>query len=182
MKHLLETTEYAPYYSTYVDLVPEGNMIDILTQQIDETSVILKDVTDQQAHFRYGVGKWSIKEVIGHIADTERIMGYRLLSIARGETAELPGYNDNEYVENAMFNERSLKDLLENLKVIRQSTIQLIKSLPKEAYLRKGKANGSEVTVRALIFIIAGHELHHRNLIKVRYMGSREFLGNMEKY
>lgn len=178
MKKLLESNEYAPYYSTYVNLVPEGGIIEILTKQIEETSAVLKDLTDHQAHFSYGDGKWSIKEAIGHVVDTERIMAYRLLSFARGETAELPGYDDNEYVKNAQFNEQPLQGLLQNLTIVRQSTIQLIKSLPSEAYLRRGNANGSVVTVRALMYIIAGHELHHRNIIKDRYMGSEVYPKN----
>jgi uncharacterized damage-inducible protein DinB len=175
MNQLLESNEYAPYYSTYVNLVPEGDILDILTQQMEETSAYLIDLTEQQAHFSYGDGKWTIKEVIGHVADTERIMAYRLLSFARGETAELPGYDDNQYVFNAQFNDQSVQQLIQNLMMVRQSTIHLIKSLPSEAYLRRGKANGSEVTVRALIHIITGHELHHRNIIKQRYMGSKAF-------
>ncbi|SHS10328.1 metal-dependent hydrolase [Mycobacteroides abscessus subsp. abscessus] len=175
MKQMLKSTEYAPYYSRYVDLVPEGDLTSILLQQMKETVDILKGLTEQQAHFSYGVGKWSIKEVIGHITDTERIMGYRLLSFARGEKAELPGYDDNEYVRNAYFNSLFLQDLLENFEITRESTLQLIKSLPKEAYIRRGKANGSDVSVRALVCIIAGHELHHRKLIKERYIGSKEF-------
>ncbi len=175
MKQQLNSTEYAPYYSNYVDLVPEGDLTNILLQQMKETVDILKGLTEQQSHFSYGVGKWSIKEVIGHIADTERIMGYRLLSFARGEKAELPGYDDNEYVRNAYFNSLALQDHLDNFEITRESTLQLIKNLPKEAYLRRGKANGSEVSVRAIVCIIAGHELHHRKLIKERYIGSKEF-------
>jgi uncharacterized damage-inducible protein DinB len=175
MAKLLESTEYAPYYSTYVNMVPEGDILDVLTQQMEETSAYLIDLTEQQACFSYGDGKWTIKEVIGHVADTERIMAYRLLSFARGETAELPGYDDNNYVKNAQFNEQSVQQLLQNLIMVRQSTIHLIKSLPSEACLRRGKANGSEVTVRALMYIIAGHELHHRNMIKQCYLGSKAF-------
>jgi len=175
MKQKLNSTEYASYYSKYVDLVPEGDLTSILLQQMNETVDILKGLTEQQAHFSYGVGKWSIKEVIGHITDTERIMGYRLLSFARGEKAELPGYDDNEYVRNAYFNSLFLQDLLENFEITRESTLQLIKSLPKEAYIRRGKANGSEVSVRAIVCIIAGHELHHRKLIEECYIGSKEF-------
>lgn len=172
---MLESTEYAAYYSKYIDLVPEGDIMTILMEQMDETSEFLKDLTEQQAHFSYREGKWSIKEVIGHIGDTERIMGYRLLSFARGEKAELPGYDDNKYVKNASFNSQSLRDLLENLKIIRKSTLQLIKSFPSDAFLRRGNANGSEVSVRALIYIIAGHELHHRKLISDRYLSSETY-------
>lgn len=172
MYKLLEKNEYAPYYSTYVELVSDGDFIQTLVQQMEETIALLKDISDHQAHFRYAPEKWSLKEVIGHIADTERIMSFRLVSIARGETVALPGYNDNEYVQNASFNKQSVEDLLQNLYIVRQSTIHLIKSLSSEDLLRRGTANNSEVTVRALIAIIAGHELHHRNIIRERYFSS----------
>ncbi|AXK19392.1 MULTISPECIES: DinB family protein [Bacillus] len=169
------TNEYNPYYSTYIKLVPGGDIIHILEQQMKETNLLLKDISDSEGHFRYAPNKWSIKEVIGHIADTERIMAYRLLSIARGETAELPGYNDDMYVLRAAFDKQSMQDLLTNLTVVRQSTVHLLKSLDKDAWLQRGIANNSEVTVRALANIIAGHELHHRQIIKVRYFGANAF-------
>ncbi|MBJ7944837.1 DinB family protein [Bacillus cereus group sp. N24] len=169
------TNEYNPYYSTYIKLVPDGDIIHILEQQMKETNLLLKDISDSEGHFRYAPNKWSIKEVIGHIADTERIMAYRLLSIARGETAELPGYNDDMYVLRAAFDKQSMQDLLTNLTVVRQSTVHLLKSLDKDAWLQRGIANNSEVTVRALANIIAGHELHHRQVIKVRYFGANAF-------
>ncbi|HDR7952100.1 TPA: DinB family protein [Bacillus toyonensis] len=169
------TNEYNPYYSTYIKLVPDGDIIHILEQQMKETNLLLKDISDSEGHFRYAPNKWSIKEVIGHIADTERIMAYRLLSIARGETAELPGYNDDMYVLRAAFDKQAMQDLLTNLTVVRQSTVHLLKSLDKDAWLQRGIANNSEVTVRALANIIAGHELHHRQIIKVRYFGANAF-------
>ncbi|EOP25865.1 MULTISPECIES: DinB family protein [Bacillus cereus group] len=169
------TNEYNPYYSTYIKLVPDGDIIHILEQQMKETNLLLKDISDSEGHFRYAPNKWSIKEVIGHIADTERIMAYRLLSIARGETAELPGYNDDMYVLRAAFDKQSMQDLLTNLTVVRQSTVYLLKSLDKDAWLQRGIANNSEVTVRALANIIAGHELHHQQIIKVRYFGANAF-------
>ncbi|MGY1462634.1 DinB family protein [Bacillus toyonensis] len=164
-----DANEYNPYYSTYINLIPNGDIIRILEQQMKETNLLLKDIPDSEGHFRYAPNKWSIKEVIGHIVDTERIMAYRLLSIARGETAELPGYNDDMYVL------RTAQDLLENLTVVRQSTVHLLKSLDKEAWLQRGIANNSEVTVLALANIIAGHELHHRQIIKERYLGSNAY-------
>ncbi|PHB52036.1 DinB family protein [Bacillus toyonensis] len=164
-----DANEYNPYYSTYINLIPNGDIIRILEQQMKETNLLLKDIPDSEGHFRYAPNKWSIKEVIGYIVDTERIMAYRLLSIARGETAELPGYNDDMYVL------RAAQDLLENLTVVRQSTVHLLKSLDKEAWLQRGIANNSEVTVLALANIIAGHELHHRQIIKERYLGSNAY-------
>ncbi|MFC0270751.1 DinB family protein [Metabacillus herbersteinensis] len=170
-----EKNEYASYYQTYVNLVPEGELTIILSQQVEETLSLVKDISDAQALFKYASEKWSIKEVVGHIADTERIMGYRLLAIARGETVSLPGYNDNQYVTNALFDKQSINDLLQNLVVVRQSTLHLIKNLTDEALVRRGLANNSEVTVRALATIIAGHELHHRQIIKDRYIGAKEY-------
>lgn len=164
------TNEYAPYYEPYLKLVPDGDILDILTLEEKETVAMLKDLTNEQAEFRYDSGKWSIKEVIGHLVDTERIMGYRLLSIARGETAPIPGFDERAYVEQALFDQMALEELLNQFSISRQSTVLLLKSLHKEAWLRRGKANGFEVTPRAIAFIIAGHERHHRQVIKERYL------------
>lgn len=173
-----EASEYAAYYANYVNLVPSGDIIDQLNEQITVTIAALKDLTESQAEFRYGPEKWSIKEVVGHMADTERIMAYRLLSIARGETVSLPGYDDNQYVRNAAFNQLSLQDLLENLTIVRQATISLLSSLDISAWGRIGNANGSNVSVRAIATIIAGHELHHRNILHERYFMSSDFPSN----
>ena len=162
--------EYADYYASYVKLVPEGNMAEILEKQMKETVMMLSSLTDHKSEHRYAPGKWSIKEVIGHITDTERIMSYRLLCIARGETVSLPGYDENKYVEEANFDNLTLKELLDHFACVRQSTIHLLKSLSEEALLRKGTANNTEVSARALLTIIAGHELHHRNIIQKRYL------------
>lgn len=175
MRNLLKENEYAPFYSNYVELVSDGNLIEILAHQVEETVNLLQGISDDQAHFRYAPDKWNIKEVIGHMADTERIMGYRLLSIARGETVNLPGFNENEYVQNAAFDKQSVKDLIENLYGVRQSTIHLVKSLTSEDWLRRGIANNSEVSVRALIVIICGHELHHGNIIRARYISNEAY-------
>lgn len=173
---MLATNEYAPYYSTYVKLVNDDeDLLGNFALQMEETIALLQDISDYQAQFRYSPEKWSIKEVIGHMADTERIMSYRLLCIARGETIDLPGFDETEYVQNASFNQQSVEDLLQDLFVVRQSTLHLIKSLTSEDLTRRGTANHSDVTVRALIVIIAGHELHHRNIIRERYIGSEAY-------
>ncbi|MCM3737415.1 DinB family protein [Bacillus cytotoxicus] len=173
-----EANEYNPYYSTYINLLPEGDIGQILEEQIKETNLVLKDISDSEGLFRYAPNKWSVKEVLGHIADTERIMAYRLLSIARGETVDLPGYNDDMYVLRAGFDKQSIQNLLENLTIVRQSTVHLIKSLDAEAWLQRGIANNSEVTVRALAYIIGGYELHHRKIIKERYLRSFTYPSN----
>jgi uncharacterized damage-inducible protein DinB len=162
--------EYAAYYKNYVKLVPAGNIIQILDQQIKDTISLLKGLDEKQSESRYAPGKWSIKEVIGHLTDTERIMSYRLLCIARGETVSLPGFDENAYVEEADFDKQSLEDLLNHFESVRKSTVYLLKSLNDVALTRKGVANQSEVTALALITIITGHELHHRNILKERYL------------
>ncbi|WP_409303113.1 DinB family protein [Peribacillus sp. SCS-155] len=165
-----EQDEFHSYYSTYVAMVPEGDIITILEKQIEETIDLLEDLSDDQALFRYGEDKWSIKEVLGHVTDTERVFSYRLLSIARGETAALPGYDQNAYVEMASFDNQPLVLLVENFRAVRQSTLYLLKSLNEDTWLLRGNANGSDVTVRALAYMIAGHELHHRRILQERYL------------
>lgn len=170
-----EINEYNPYYAAYINLVPEGDIEHILSEQIKETVELLKGLTVEQAHFRYSPDKWTIKEVIGHITDTERIMAYRLLSFARGEKTALPGYDDKSYVQYAAFNRLSVEELLDNLEAVRHSTVHLLKSLEEEAWLRTGNANGSDASVRAIAYIIAGHELHHRKIIQERYLGVENY-------
>lgn len=171
----IKEDEYAPYYLPYVSRVAEGDFIEILTKQAKQTKERLSSLSDTQACFRYAPNKWSIKEVLGHIADTERVMAYRLLSVARGETRDLPGFDENDFITHASFNEQTLEELIENYEAVRKSTIHLINSLSTEAYLRRGSANNYSVTVRALIAIIAGHELHHLAIIEKRYFGSESF-------
>ncbi|WNS76299.1 DinB family protein [Bacillus sp. DTU_2020_1000418_1_SI_GHA_SEK_038] len=173
-----DINEYPAYYSAYVNLVPDGEMIVLLNEQLKATVNAIKGVTEKQAQFQYDSNKWTVKEVIGHLADTERIMAYRILCIARGETSPLPGFDDNLYVQNGSFNQLSMEDLLKNFSIVRQSTIVLLKSLDPDAWLRKGNANGSEITVRAVASIIAGHELHHRNILQERYFMSSEYPSN----
>jgi uncharacterized damage-inducible protein DinB len=167
-----EANEYAPYYKGYVSNVPEGDLLKILDVQLKETMNFLNDLSDDMAEYRYSPEKWTIKEVIGHITDTERIMCYRLLCIARGEQEMLPGYHDEKYVKRGNFNRFSLPELLHHQSLVRQHTILLLSSLDEEALLQRGKANGSELTGCAIGYIIAGHEIHHRRLIRDRYLNT----------
>ncbi|MGR3764144.1 DinB family protein [Rossellomorea sp. NS-SX7] len=167
-----KANEYAPYYMEYVNNVQEGDLLHILDVQLKETMHLLKDLSEEKAQFQYAPGKWTIKEVMGHITDTERIMCYRLLCIGRGEQEMLPGYHDDEYVRRGNFNRLSLSELLHHQSLVRQNTILLLSSMDEEALLRRGKANGSEMTARAIAYIIAGHEIHHRTLLMDRYLSS----------
>lgn len=162
--------EYPAYYGGYINLVPEGNLPDILSKQLKDTTALLSGITETQANYRYADGKWTLKEVIGHITDTERIMSYRLLRISRGDKTPLAGYNDEDYVEEASFHTRSISELMEDFQAVRRSTLSLLRGMPETARNRTGFANKSEISVNALLYIIAGHELHHVKILKERYL------------
>jgi hypothetical protein len=164
--------EYATYYETYISLVPEGAVTDILAEQLEETTEFIAGLSEELANYRYAEGKWTVKEVIGHINDTERIMNYRLLRIARGDQTPLAGYDDEAYVAQASFSTLPFSLLLEDYAAVRRSTLTLLRGLPQEAWSREGVANNSKLTARALAYIIAGHELHHIRVIKERYLQS----------
>jgi hypothetical protein len=164
------TDEYAPYYGRYIDLVPVGNIIETLRQQMADTLTLLASLTEQQALHRYSPGKWSIKEVIGHLIDSERIFAYRALRIARNDQTPLPGFEQDDYVINGGFDERQLIALTREYEHVRGASIDLFEGLNQEAWDRRGKASEVEVSVRAMAWIISGHELHHKEVIRTRYL------------
>lgn len=162
-------TEFVPYFTKYIELVPEGDVLDHLKRQVDETVAVVGGLTERDGDFRYAEGKWSIKEVVGHVCDTERIFVYRALCFARGESAGLPAFDENEYVRRANFSARSLQDLLSDLRTVRAATLSFLSGLDAEALTRRGMANQREYTVRAIAYIMAGHERHHTRIIAERY-------------
>ena len=164
--------EYAAAYGGYVARVPRGDLVRILDRQIRATVTLLKSVPPGQEDHAYAPGKWTIKEVAGHLADVERVMGYRALRIARGDATELAGYDDEAYVAAGCFGGRALADLVGELRTVRRATVSLFAGLPADAWTRRGHANGEPVSVRALACIIAGHELHHRALLRDRYLAA----------
>jgi uncharacterized damage-inducible protein DinB len=161
--------EYAPFYGRYIDLVPAGGIVGILARQVDETVALLDALSENAAEHRYSPGKWSIKEVVGHVADGERVFAYRALRFGRGDAMALPGFDENHYVPAGHFGDRSLRSLLDELVAVRRATVALLDGLPADAWLRRGEASGADVTVRALAYMAAGHELHHRALLEERY-------------
>jgi uncharacterized damage-inducible protein DinB len=162
--------EYAPYFGRYLEQVPDGDVLDSLRRQVDDTEALVGKLGDRDAGFRYANGKWSIKEVIGHVADTERIMVYRALCFARGETAGLPGFDENEYVAHAKFAARRLGDMLAELRLVRAATVAFFAGLDAEELLRRGTANNRAYSVRSVAFIVAGHERHHARILAERYL------------
>ncbi|HEX8920994.1 MAG TPA: DinB family protein [Pyrinomonadaceae bacterium] len=165
-----QTTEYNHYYQKYLSLVPEGDVVATLSRQLEDTLSLLRGLSEEQANSRYAPDKWSVKEVVGHVLDSERIFGYRLLRFARNDQTALPGYEQDDYVRAGNFDKRSLTDLADEFEHVRRANLFLLRSLDDEAWLRRGVANDSEVSVRALAYILAGHETHHKQMIRERYL------------
>jgi uncharacterized damage-inducible protein DinB len=165
-----ESNEYAPYYEKYVSLVPAGSIIETLQSQAADTLALLRGVSEERAASRYEPGKWSVKEVVGHVIDTERIFSYRALRFARNDKTPLPGYEQDDYARAANYDARTLADLADDFERVRAATVSLLRSLDAEAWTRRGLASDNEVSVRALAHIIAGHELHHVNILRERYL------------
>jgi DinB superfamily len=161
--------EYAEYYDQYVRLVPDGEISDILARQLEQTSAYLSDIPEQIGNFRYAPDKWSLKEVIGHINDNERIMAYRLLRIARGDQTPLAGYDQDDLMKGVNFDSYTLTDLIEDYLSVRRATLTLIRGLTDEQASRMGTANDIAISARSLAYIISGHETHHINIIRERY-------------
>lgn len=165
-----EAPEYLPYYGRYIALVPEGDVVSTLESQMKDTRALLVAAPSAVATYRYAPDKWSVNEMLGHIIDSERIFSVRALRFARADASPLPGYEQDDYVRNASFDSYPLAELVAELESVRRSTVLFFRHLTEEAWLRKGVANNAEVTVRALAYIIAGHELHHREILKTRYL------------
>lgn len=165
-----EPGEYAPYYGTYISKVASPDLARALEAQLASTTSLLAGLSEQQAAFRYAPGKWSLREVVGHVADAERIFAYRMLCIARGDTTPLPGFDENSYVPAGEFERRPLASVAAEFGAIRMATLALLQGLSAEALARMGTASGKPVSARALAYIIAGHELHHLGVIRERYL------------
>jgi len=164
-----ETDEIPAHFVGYIGKVTESDPVAVLASQIDVTAALLRGLSDADALKRYAPGKWSVKEIVGHLADTERIMAYRALRIARGDETPLPGFDENAYVPPAKFDGRSLDALIADFRTVRAATLALFKSFDADAWLRRGTASGKPVSVRAIGYMIPGHERHHVEILKTRY-------------
>ena len=165
-----EAHEYAPYYGRYISLLPAGDLLVTLRRQHEETTAMLARVNDANGGTRYEPGKWSIKEVIGHVIDTERIFAYRALRIARGDTTPLPGFEQDDFVRGADFDERAWASLMAELAAVRASSLALLEGLTDEQQRRMGTASGTPMSARAAACIIGGHERHHAAILRERYL------------
>jgi uncharacterized damage-inducible protein DinB len=164
--------EHAPYYGKYVERVPDGDLITQLREQLMDTVGLLRGISVERETFAYAPGKWTVRQVLGHMIDTERVMAYRALAFSRGEQNPQPSFDENAWVDEANFDERTVGDLLEEFQIVRASTIHFAKNLNDEMLTRRGTASGNGITVRALLYIIAGHERHHADILRRQYLQS----------
>jgi uncharacterized damage-inducible protein DinB len=162
-------TEHIPYFGKYISLVPDGPIAETLRAQAAETAALLAAVPAEREEHRYAEGKWSVKEVVGHLADAERVFAYRALRFSRGDETPLAGFDENTYVPAGAFGARTLRSVAEEYRAVREATIRLLEGLEDRAMSRQGVAAGNPVTVRALFWIAAGHERHHVAILRERY-------------
>jgi uncharacterized damage-inducible protein DinB len=161
--------EYASYYEKYISLIPGDDILGTLEAQRLQMAQLLAARSEREGNFRYAADKWTVKEVVGHIADCERIFAYRALRISRGDQTPIEGFEQNDYVRNALFNDRTVADLAQEFDTVRNASLAFFGGLGDSCWQRRGVASKNEVSVRALAYIIAGHELHHRRLLEERY-------------
>jgi len=163
-------TEHDPYYGKYIALVPEKDILVALESQLIDALAVLRSIPEAKAGHRYAAGKWSIREVVGHLIDAERVFAYRALRFGRNDSTDLPGFDENTYVPAGAFDGRTLEDLTSELEHVRRANIAMFRGFPSEAWNRGGKANAAPITVRALAYIIVGHGYHHLKLVRERYL------------
>jgi hypothetical protein len=164
-----EPGEYAPYYERYISLVPGSDILRTLDTQRRQMLLLLSGRDESDGDIHYAPDKWSAKEVLGHVCDTERIFAYRALRIARGDRTPIEGFEQDDYVKNGPFATAPLAEIIEDYIAVRRATLTLLRNLDEAAWMRRGIANKNEVSVRALAYIIAGHELHHRRILEEKY-------------
>lgn len=162
--------EYASSYSGYVERVPDGDVLETLARGPEEMRSLLEPVPPSGETFRYADGKWSVREVVGHVIDNERVFAHRAVHVARGDPAELPDMDPELWAEGSNAHDRPLSGLLDEFVAVRRSSLHLFRSFPPEIHDRTGVASGVEFTVRTFPWIVAGHELHHRALLRERYL------------
>jgi hypothetical protein len=165
-----DQSEFLPYYGKYIALVPDGDVVSTLEAQMRDSKALLAGIPAAVSNYRYAPGKWSVNEMVGHVIDSERIFAVRALRFARADTSPLPGFEQDDYVRNSSYDAYPLAELASELESVRRSTVFLFRHLTEEAWMRRGVASNGEVSVRALAYIIAGHERHHWEILRTRYL------------
>jgi hypothetical protein len=163
-----DAAEYASFYAAYVGLVPEEDILGVLEAQLNDAVALLRGTSEDQANTRHPPYTWSVKEVVGHVTDTERVFGYRALRFARGDSTPLPGFDENSFAKTAGCDSWPLAELLAEFEAVRRSNLWLLRHLDATAWRRSGVANNNPVSVRALAYIIAGHSRHHQAILRKR--------------
>lgn len=164
-----EPGEHAPYYGTYIAKVPSGDVVATLERQFSETIALLRNVSEEGGGRRYAEGKWSVREVIGHLIDAERVFAYRAMRFARNDDTPLPSFDENAFVTNARFDARTVASLRDEWEAVRRATVCFFRELAHDEWDRSGTASNARMSVRALAWVIAGHEMHHLALLRSRY-------------
>lgn len=162
--------EYPEFFKIYINLIDDDDIVSVLLNQSQELQDLLKDITEEVADKSYAFGKWTLKEVIGHMIDNERLFIARALRIARGDKQRLPGYDQDSYVKNGRFFRRTIEDLAQEMLLLRVADLLFIKSFDETELAQRGIVNDYEITVNALLYVLAGHERHHINYIKENYL------------
>lgn len=165
-----KSDEHLTYYSKYIDRVPDGDIVETLQKDTRETLEFLRSIPEEKFDYRYASGKWTIRQIVGHLADGERVFQYRAWRFSRADSTSVPGFDENEYVANAPFENVSMTDLIDEFENLRKASIHLFSNMTEEMMARRGLANGAEVSVRAIAFIIAGHVTHHMAVLRDRYL------------
>jgi len=165
-----EQGDYAPYYENYIKLVEGKDILKILNDQSKITQDVLNSFSEHKGNYSYADGKWTVKEMVGHLLDTERVFAYRALCIARGEKKSLPGFEQNDYVKDGNFNGRELFELNYEFRLLRESNLLLFRSFTPEMLVKRGFADKTSLTVLAILFMIAGHEKHHMKVLREKYI------------
>ncbi len=164
-----EASEFAPFYSTYIGAVPDGNIVELMREEGRDLAKTLADIPESKGGHRYAEGKWSVREVLGHMIDAERIFSYRLLRIARGDETPLASFDQDEYVRTSGADSRTVAHLAKEMVAVRDSTVLMLESLSPNAWSKRGTASGKPISVRALAYVAAGHSRHHMRILHESY-------------
>jgi DinB family protein len=166
------SNEHAEHFAGYIGQVPDGDLVQTLERHGKEFAEFLGAIPKSKHDFAYGPGKWTVKEMIGHISDTERVFAYRAMRIGRGDTTPLPGFDENAWVPMSGARDRTLADLIAECQAVRAASVVLFQHLSPEAIARRGTASNREITVRAIAWIVAGHAMHHQKILRERYLAA----------
>lgn len=165
-----ETSEHAEYYSGYISKVPGADIMSVFQQQLDSTVALIRGLDESKGNYRYETGKWTVKELLGHVIDAERVFAYRALVFSRNDKAALPGFDQEPWAQHANYANLTLQDIAAEFDSVRRASIFLFRHLDGAAWDRRGVGNNKEMTVRAAAFVIAGHTQHHIDVLKSRYL------------